>query len=237
MSATKPAPVLLNVGPGAQWRAGRLARRLPQLAVGLMLYGASLAFLVRGTLGVAPWDVLHTGIADRIGWSLGSVVVAASFVVLLAWIPLKEIPGIGTLANAFVVGLSADATLAVLDEPSGWTGRVFLLSLGILGNALATAMYIGAQFGRGPRDGLMTGLVRRTGWSLRLARTGLEVAVVLLGLALGGALGIGTVLYAVLIGPLSQLLLPYWLVELPDHPRADPSIPPVKSPVTRQFGR
>lgn len=214
--------VLLDHGPLDAFRAGHVPRRLAQLVVGLALYGASLAFLVRGALGVAPWDVLHTGVADRTGWSLGSVVVAASFVVLLLWIPLRERPGLGTLANAFLVGISADVTLALFEEPQSWVLRIGLLVLGLVGNALATALYIGAQFGRGPRDGLMTGLVRRTGWSLRLVRTGLEVIVVLIGLALGGALGLGTVLYALLIGPMTQLLLPFFLV--PDR-RTGPPVP------------
>lgn len=207
-------PVILNLGPVEAFRAGRLPRRLGQLFVGLVLYGVSLAFLVRGAVGVAPWDVLHTGVADRIGWSLGWVVVAASFVVLLAWIPLREMPGLGTIANAFLVGMSADWTLAWLGEPEGLAPRIGLMLLGLGANALATALYIGAQFGRGPRDGLMTGIVRHTGWSIRAVRTSLEVLVVLAGLLMGGALGVGTVLYAVLIGPLAQLLLPHFLVDL-----------------------
>lgn len=220
-AATTPAPgpVILNLGPLEAFRAGHLPRRLTQLFIGLVLYGASLAFLVRGAIGVAPWDVLHTGIADRIGWTLGWVVVAGSFVVLLLWLPLREMPGLGTIANAFLVGMSADWTLAVLDQPDGWAWRILLMVLGIVGNALATALYIGAQFGRGPRDGLMTGLARRTGWSLRVVRTSLEVVVVLLGLLMGGALGVGTVLYALFIGPLTQLLLPHFLVDLTAPPR------------------
>lgn len=211
--------MILNHGPLEAFRAGRVPRRLVQLVVGLVLYGASLAFLVRGALGVAPWDVLHTGVADRIGWSLGSVVVAASFVVLLLWLPLREMPGIGTIANAFLVGISADVTLALFEDPDNVAVRICLLVLGLVGNALATALYIGAQFGRGPRDGLMTGIARRTGWSIRLVRTGLEVVVVVIGLALGGALGLGTVLYALLIGPMTQLMLPYFVVRLPEsHP-------------------
>ncbi|QIX26139.1 hypothetical protein ncot_05625 [Nocardioides sp. JQ2195] len=205
---------LSDLGPVAQLRAGRLARRLPQLAVGLVLYGVSLAMMVRGALGLAPWDVLHSGFIRHVPITLGQAVVLFSFVVLLLWIPLREVPGIGTVANALVVGISADATLALLDQPDGWTARIALLVVGVVANGLATALYIGAQFGRGPRDGLMTGLARRTGLSLRLVRTGLEVAVVVLGLLLGGALGAGTVLYALAIGPLAQLMLPWCTVEL-----------------------
>jgi uncharacterized membrane protein YczE len=134
--------------------------------------------------------------------------------VLVFWIPLREKPGIGTVSNALVVGVAADATLAVLATPDAVGLRVTLLVLGVVGNALATALYIGSQFGRGPRDGLMTGLARRTGWSLRLVRTGLEVTVVLLGLLLGGVLGLGTVLYALAIGPLAQAMLPAFTVGL-----------------------
>ncbi|NYG58225.1 putative membrane protein YczE [Nocardioides daedukensis] len=206
---------LADLGPVAQLRAGRLGRRFPQLLVGLVLYGVSLAMMVRGALGLAPWDVLHSGVTRFVPLTLGQVVILFSFIVLLAWIPLREKPGIGTLLNAVVVGLAADATLALLVEPSqiGW--RIALMLSGVVLNALATALYIGAQFGRGPRDGLMTGLARRTGWSLRLVRTGLEVAVVVVGLALGGVLGVGTVIYAVAIGPLAQLMLPACIVDLP----------------------
>ena len=146
-----------------------------------------------------------------------------SFVVLLLWIPLRERPGIGTVANAVLVGLAADATLAVLAEPDSLALRLALMLGGLVLNGLATALYIGSQFGRGPRDGLMTGIARRSGLSLRLVRTGLEVTVVVIGLLLGGALGVGTVLYALAIGPLAQLMLPWWTVELPRVPVAEPS--------------
>lgn len=203
---------LTDLGPVAQLRAGRLGRRLTQLYAGLVLYGASLALMVRGDLGLAPWDVLHSGFARHVPVTLGQAVVLFSFLVLLLWIPLRETPGLGTISNAVVVGLAADATLWLLEPPGAWAPRIGLMVVGIVLNALATAMYIGAQLGRGPRDGLMTGLARRTGGSLRLVRTALEVAVVLVGLALGGALGVGTVAYALAIGPLTQRLLPAWLV-------------------------
>ncbi|HYJ26625.1 MAG TPA: hypothetical protein VEW73_02850 [Nocardioides sp.] len=211
-----PAPrsVLVDLGPVAQLRAGRLARRLPQLYVGLFLYGVSLALMVRGALGLAPWDVLHSGFVRHVPMTLGQAVVLFSFVVLVLWIPLREMPGLGTISNAIVVGLSADATLAVLDRPEAMAGRLGLMVGGVLLCGLASALYIGAQLGRGPRDGLMTGLARRTGLSLRLVRTGLEVAVVVIGLLLGGVLGVGTVAYALAIGPLTQLMLPWFTVDL-----------------------
>ena len=210
----RPRPVLADLGPVAQLRAGRLGRRLPQLYAGLVLYGVSLAMMVRAELGLAPWDVLHSGIAGLVPLTLGQVIVVLSFVVLLFWIPLREKPGIGTVSNALVVGFSADATLAVLTTPDALWMQTTLLVLGVVGNGLATALYIGSQFGRGPRDGLMTGIARRTGWSLRLVRTGLEVTVVVLGLLLGGVLGLGTVLYALAIGPLTQAMLPWFTVDL-----------------------
>ena len=215
-----PAPPLLaDLGPIAQLRAGRLGRRLGQLYLGLVAYGVSIALMVRGDLGLAPWDVLHSGVIEHLPLTLGAVVVGISFVVLLLWVPLREMPGLGTISNALVVGVSADATLALLDRPGPLALRAALMVGGVVLCGLATAMYIGAQLGRGPRDGLMTGLARRTGWSLRLVRTGLEIAVVLIGLLLGGTLGLGTVLYALAIGPLTQMMLPGWIVPLNDHPR------------------
>ena len=217
-------PTLLDLGPVAQLRAGRLGRRIPQLLVGLVLYGASLAMMLRGALGLAPWDVLHSGFIRHVPMTIGQAVVLMSFVVLLLWIPLRERPGIGTIANALIVGLAADATLAVLAEPGSVVLRVALVLGGIVLNGLATALYIGSQFGRGPRDGLMTGLARRTGWSIRLVRTGLEVTVVAIGLLLGGALGVGTVLYALAIGPLVQLMLPWCTVDVRAPARVTDSV-------------
>ncbi|WP_210438308.1 membrane protein YczE [Nocardioides xinjiangensis] len=206
--------VLVDLGPLAQLRAGRLGRRLPQLYVGLFLYGVSLALMVRGALGLAPWDVLHSGFIRHVPMTLGQAVVLFSFVVLLLWIPLREMPGLGTISNAVVVGLSADATLAVLDRPDALAARLGLMVGGVVLCGAAGALYIGAQLGRGPRDGLMTGLSRRTGLSLRLVRTGIEVSVVAIGLLLGGVLGVGTVAYALAIGPLTQLMLPWFTVDV-----------------------
>ncbi|NPD03205.1 hypothetical protein HN031_00685 [Nocardioides sp. zg-1308] len=209
---------LVDLGPVAQLRAGRLARRLPQLYVGLFLYGVSLAMMVRGALGLAPWDVLHSGFIRHVPMSLGQAVVLFSFVVLVLWIPLREMPGLGTISNALVVGVSADVTLAVLAQPDAVWARISLMVGGVVLCGAASALYIGAQLGRGPRDGLMTGLARRTGLSLRLVRTALEVGVVVIGLLLGGRLGIGTVAYALAIGPLTQLMLPWFTVGLARGP-------------------
>jgi uncharacterized membrane protein YczE len=211
----RPARALDDLGPIAQLRAGRLTRRLPQLYVGLVLYGLSIAMMVRGHLGVAPWDVLHSGLAQHLPITLGEALVIVSFTVMVLWIPLREMPGIGTISNALVIGLSTDAFLALFGPADALWLRGVLTVGGVVVCGLATAMYIGAQLGRGPRDGLMTGFARRTGLSLRVVRTLLEVTVVVIGLLLGGVAGLGTVLYALAIGPLTQAMLPTWIVDIP----------------------
>ena len=173
-----------------------------QLYAGLVLYGVSMALMVRSSLGVMPWDVLHQGLARQLGWSLGTVTIVVGALVLLAWVPLQQRPGLGTLSNVVVVGVAVDAVLAVLAAPGGLPGRVAFAAAGILLNGVATAAYIGVRLGPGPRDGLMTGLVRRTGGPLGPIRTAIEVTVVLTGWLLGGTLGVVTVLYALGIGPL-----------------------------------
>ncbi|HET9828307.1 MAG TPA: hypothetical protein VFQ11_07350 [Nocardioidaceae bacterium] len=199
-------------------------RRLVQLFLGLLLYGVSLALVLRAGLGLAPWDVLHQGLAKRTGVSIGVVLIVISFVVLLAWIPLRQRPGFGTLANAVLVGVFVDLTLHVVGDAHGWALRIVLLVSGVLLNGLATALYIGASLGAGPRDGLMTGLVRRTGRSVRLVRTVLEVSVLVLGFLLGGTVGVGTVLYALAIGPVAHALLPRLTVQ--PAPAPGPAVPP-----------
>jgi uncharacterized membrane protein YczE len=188
--------------------ARRLVRRLVQLYAGLALYGISMGFLVEAGLGVMPWDVLHQGIARRTGLSLGAVTIVVGALVLLLWIPLRQRPGVGTVSNVIVIGVAVDEALRLLPTPSSLAVRVGFVVLGVGLNALATAAYIGARLGPGPRDGLMTGLVARTGWPVRRVRTALEVAVVAAGFALGGTLGPATVVYALAIGPLVHPLLP-----------------------------
>jgi len=194
--------------PIAQLRAGFLPRRLVQLYVGLTLYGLSMALMIESRLGLDPWDVLHYGIAQHLPVSFGTVVIGVGLLVLLAWIPLRQWPGLGTISNAIVIGLVTDAALALLARPDAIGWRVTFLVAGIVGNGIATAMYIGAHLGPGPRDGLMTGLVRRTGLSVRLVRTTIEVSVLAIGWLLGGVVGVGTVAYALAIGPLVHVLLP-----------------------------
>lgn len=164
-----------------------MTRRLLQLLIGLALYGVSLAMVIRASLGTAPWDVFHQGLAGRTGLSLGTVVIIVSFLVLLLWIPLRQWPGVGTVCNAVLVGVFADVGLALIPRFSHLGGQAALLVGAVLLNGVASAMYIGARLGPGARDGLMTGLARRTGWPVRGARTGIEVVVLGAGWLLGGS--------------------------------------------------
>lgn len=167
-----------------------------------------MAMLTRAHLGLDPWDVLHEGLTKRTGLSFGTVTAIASVFVLLLWIPLRQRPGIGTVANVVVISVTVDAVRAVLPDQHALALQVLLLVGGVVLNAVATAVYVGTRLGPGPRDGLMTGLTARTGWSVRLVRTGIEVTVLAVGWLLGGTFGVGTVLYALTIGPLTQALLP-----------------------------
>jgi uncharacterized membrane protein YczE len=202
-----------------------MTRRLFQLLIGLALYGVSLAMFIRAGLGLDPWDVFHQGIAGKTGLSIGTVVVIVSFLVLLLWIPLRQMPGVGTLANAVLVGVFADLGLALIPEFMHLGGQIGLLAGAVLLNGIATACYIGARLGPGPRDGLMTGLARRTGWSVRASRTGIEVVVLGAGWLLGGSVGVGTVVYALAIGPLVQVLLPRFAVPERTQPQPQPGLP------------
>jgi len=189
-----------------------MTRRLLQLFTGLTMYGISLAMFIRAGLGLDPWDVFHQGVANRTGLSIGVVVIVVSFLVLLLWIPLRQWPGFGTLCNAVLVGVFADIGLALIPPVSLLAGQIGLLAGAIVLNGIASACYIGARFGPGARDGLMTGLARRTGWSVRLSRTLIEVTVLAVGWLLGGSVGVGTVVYALAIGPLVHVLLPRFMV-------------------------
>jgi uncharacterized membrane protein YczE len=204
----------------------RGVRRLSQLFVGLVLYAASITMLVRSGLGNMPWDVLSQGASRQTGWSLGTLTILISVVVLACWIPLRQRPGFGTVANVLVIGVLVDPFLAVLDRlPSPlplWAAGLLVVG-GILLNGLATALYIGARMGPGPRDGLMTGLVRRTGRPVGVVRTSIEVAVVAVGWLLGGTLGVATLAYAVGIGPIVHVLLPRLTVPS----RVPPAVPEV----------
>ena len=190
-----------------------MPRRLLQLYLGLIAYGVSMVLMLQSQLGLMPWDVLHQGLSLQSGWPMGRIAVVVGALVLLAWIPIRQRPGLGTVSNVIVIGLTFDAalhlmggTMTSLDLPA----RITLLLAGIVLNGFATAAYIGAHFGPGPRDGLMTGLAQRTGASVRVVRTLIEGSVLLAGFLLGGTLGFGTLLYAITIGPLIQALLPWF---------------------------
>ncbi|UYM05803.1 membrane protein YczE [Solicola gregarius] len=200
--------------PLEQLRAGRLTRRVPQLLFGLVLYGWSMAMQVEAVLGLDPWDVLHQGIARQVPLTFGQVVIVVGAVLLLLWIPLKQWPGLGTVLNVIVIGLAADAGLAVMSEPDSLVARFALLISGVVLNGLAGALYIGTHLGPGPRDGLWLGVVRKTGLSVRVIRTGVEVTVLAAGFLLGGTVGLGTVVYALAIGPIVQFFLPLVSVRL-----------------------
>ncbi|WP_294901317.1 YczE/YyaS/YitT family protein [Tatumella sp. UBA2305] len=187
-----------------------MLKRLLQLYVGLTLYGISCGMYMHTGLGADPWDVFHLGVAQTLSANVGTVMIVTGALVLLLWIPLRQRPGLGTLSNVGVLGLAAAAALAVMPPLTSLTARWLMLAAAIVLNAIATVMYICAGFGPGPRDGLMTGLHRRTGWSLRLIRTSIEVTVLLIGWALGGNFGPGTMIYALAIGPMIQFFLPWF---------------------------
>ena len=184
-----------------------MPRRITQLFIGLFLYGIGIAFIVRGVIGAAPWDVLTQGIATRVPLSFGTITILTSIVVLLLWIPLRQRPGVGTVLNAILVGPAADVGFVLIPESDLLLLRVTYFVVGLLLLSAATGLYIGAKFGPGPRDGLMTGLHRRSGWPIWTVRTGIEVTVVAIGWALGGNVGVGTVVFALLVGPLCQFFM------------------------------
>ncbi len=182
-----------------------IARRMAVLLAGLFLYGFTMAMLVESTLGLDPWDVFHEGVANRVPLTFGQVVIVTGAVVLLLWIPLRQRPGIGTVLNVVIIGLAADFGIWLIDQPDHLLWRALLLVGGVVGNGFAGALYISANLGSGPRDGLWLALVRLTGRSIRFWRTSIEITVLVIGFALGGTVGVGTVLYALAIGPLVQL--------------------------------
>ncbi|TFD64427.1 YczE/YyaS/YitT family protein [Cryobacterium ruanii] len=190
-----------------------MTRRITQLLIGLFLYGIGIALIVRGGIGVAPWDVLTQGIDNHTHLGFGLITILLSGVVLLLWIPIRQKPGAGTLLNALLVGPSADVGLWLIPADLDLWVRILLFAAGLLLIAVATGLYIGSHFGPGPRDGLMTGLHKRTGWKIWIVRTGIEVTVLGIGWALGGNVGIGTVLFAVLIGPLCQRTIPFFAIK------------------------
>ncbi|WP_427789025.1 YczE/YyaS/YitT family protein [Brevundimonas diminuta] len=185
-------------------------RRFIQLQLGLCLYGVAAAAMVRSNLGLDPWNVFHQGLSLKTGMSLGTASILMGVLVMLTWIPLRQKPGLGTLCNIFVIGLSMDAALAVMPEITGMPLRLTFMALGVLLTGMGGAAYIGAGMGTGPRDGLMIGLNQRFGWSIRVSRMLIEISVLAGGWLLGGSVGLGTVAFAVAIGPLVQFFLPWF---------------------------
>ncbi|MGO9901194.1 MAG: YczE/YyaS/YitT family protein [Solirubrobacteraceae bacterium] len=192
----------------------RRARRFTQLLAGLLLFGVSAAMLVLAELGLDPWNVLHQGLSKTFGLGIGTWTIIISFVALIGWLPLPHRPGVGTLANAVMIGLVIDVVLALFHAPHAILAQIGLLAGGILGMSLATGLYIGAGLGAGPRDGLSVGIAAR-GHSMRVVRTSVEAAVLLVGFLLGGTVGIGTVLFAVTIGPITHLTIPALSIDAP----------------------
>jgi uncharacterized membrane protein YczE len=184
-----------------------LRRRLPRLLVGLVLCGMGIAAMVAADLGLGPWDVLHQGISERTGLPIGSVVVLVGVTVMLCWIPLRERPGLGTVLNAFLIGIVIDLTLLWLDTPANLWGPWVLMLGGVVAFGAGSGLYIGAGLGPGPRDGVMTGLARR-GWPVGVVRTAIELSALGGGWLLGGTVGVGTVVFALGIGPLVHWFLP-----------------------------
>jgi len=204
----------------------RFGRRLPQLLVGLVLYGWSMAMLIRSGLGLDPWDVFHQGLANHLPITFGQVTILVGALVLLLWIPLRQRPGIGTVLNVFVIGLAADAGVGAMAAVSGLSGQIAMLLGGVVANGLAGALYVGARLGPGPRDGLWVALTKRTGHSIRVVRTVLEVTIVAIGWLLGGVVGVGTVVYALTIGPIVQFFMPWVEVRLDaEEPLPEPVEP------------
>jgi uncharacterized membrane protein YczE len=192
--------------------------RLAQLLGGLTLYGVAMAMMVRANLGLDPWDVLHQGIAPRIGLSFGLTVNLVGLVVLALWALLRQRPGVGTVLNILVIGTVTDMALALIPPVESYPARFALLGFGILLNGIAGGAYIGAGLGPGPRDGLMTGFCRRTGLPVKLVRTAIELTVLAVGWMLGGTVGLGTLLYAVSIGWVVHHALPFFSLDKAPQP-------------------
>ena len=198
-----------------------LSRRIAQLIVGLFLYGFAIAMMIRAALGISPWDVLSQGVVLHTGLNYGIVTNVIGALVLLLWIPIRQRPGIGTVVNVLAIGPSIEVGLLVLPAPDELLPRILLLPGGLVLLAIATGLYIGARFGHGPRDGLMTGIHRRTGWPIWAVRTAIEVTVLAIGWMLGGNVGIGTLAFALLIGPMVNVTIP--LLRVPERPASSPA--------------
>ena len=197
-----------------------MARRFVQLLVGLTLCGLAIAAMVRANLGLGPWDVLHQALARRTGLSLGAAVILVSAAVLILWIPLRQRPGIGTVVNIFMIGAVADVGLAILPTPTEITTRLIFVALGVIGTGIGASIYLGARLGPGARDGLMTGVVHRFNRPVHVGRTAIELSALFLGWVGGGVVGLGTLAFALGVGPVIHASLPWF--DYQRWPRADP---------------
>jgi uncharacterized membrane protein YczE len=189
-----------------------LRRRFVQLIIGLVLFGIGIAMMLQSGLGLPPWDVLHQGLTEQFGLTVGIWSIIISVVILVFWLPLREKYGVGTVLNAIIIGVVIDVGALVIPAPESMWWDVTLMLGGIFLIGLASGMYIGANLGPGPRDGLMTAIARR-GVSIRVTRWGLEIAVLITGILLGGTFGVGTIAFALLIGPIVQFFLPRWSID------------------------
>ncbi|TQL40430.1 putative membrane protein YczE [Homoserinimonas aerilata] len=196
-----------------------MTRRISQLLIGLFFYGIAIAMMVRANLGASPWDILSQGTALQTGLDFGLITVLISGIVLLLWIPIRQKPGIGTVLNALLIGPAASFGLWFIGTPEQLWGQILLFAGGLSLLAVATGLYIGARFGPGPRDGLMTGIHSRFGWPIWAVRTGIEGSVLIIGWLLGGVVGFGTLAFALLIGPMVGVTMP--LLRVPEKRGAD----------------
>ncbi len=207
-----------------------MTRRIPQLLIGLFLYGISLSMMIRAGVGVSPWDVLSQGVSLKTGIPFGLATNLIGLLVLLLWIPLRQRPGVGTVLNVLLVGPSAEVGFLFITQPDELWARILLFAGGLVLLAAASGLYIGANFGPGPRDGLMTGLHQRTGWRIWIVRTSIEIVVLAIGWLLGGNVGFGTVAFALFIGPLVNIAMPLFAIRTPHEdgpagPRGRPRPP------------
>ena len=219
-----PVPPSLPPALVDRWAPRRVAPRLPGLLLGLVLFGVGIALMAAAGVGLGPWEVLHQGISRHTGIPLGTVSILLGIPILLLWIPLGEYPGVGTVLNVLFIGSATNVVLPLLPRPTEPLAQVAMMLVGVVVIGLGSGLYLGAGLGPGPRDGLMTGMHHRYGWSIRRARTAVEIAVLVVGFLLGGTVGLGTVVFALGIGPIVQLFLRLLGNERGDLALADPDL-------------
>jgi uncharacterized membrane protein YczE len=203
-----PHPAVDHVHqPASRWTPSVVLPRLPGLIAGLLLFGIGIAFMAEADMGLGPWEVFHQGIARQLGVQLGTVSIVLGIPILLAWYPLGERPGVGTVLNIVLIGTATNVAMGFLPTVSGQPQQLLVMLLGVVTIAAGSGLYLASDLGPGPRDGLMTGLHFRFGWSIRRARTAVELTVLVLGFLAGGTIGLGTVVFALGIGPLVQVML------------------------------